>query len=235
MDNFWDFHIHSGLSPCAMDDMTPNNIVNMALIKKLDGIAITDHNSVENLSSFYHLAKIKDIGFLPGIEITTREEIHVLIFFEDLTPVNYIREVLQKNLPDIQNSKEIFGNQLIYSMDDQVIAEEKKLLMNATKLTFEQTLNLSKEIDGVLIPAHVDRKSFSVLSNLGFIPPEFNGKFLEISEGVSKSEFYKEHPSTKKYQILQNSDAHQLTNILERGKANFFNKEPYKSILQSLK
>ena len=235
MDNYWDFHIHSGLSPCAMKDMTPNNILNMALIKELNGVAITDHNSVENLKSFYRLAKNKDIGFLPGVEITTREEIHVLIFFEDLTPVEYIREVLQNNLPDIQNRIEIFGNQFIYDMDDRIIAEETKLLTNATKLSFEKTIELTKEIDGVLIPAHVDRKSFSVLSNLGFIPPEFKGKFLEISNGITKEAFYKTQPDTKKYQLLQNSDAHQLTAILEREGANYFKIEQHESILQLLK
>jgi len=235
MDNFWDFHIHSGLSPCAMEDMTPNNIINMALIKELDGIAITDHNSVENLNPFYHLAKSKGIGFLPGVEITTCEEIHVLIFFEDLTPITYLREILQKSLPDIQNRKEIFGNQLIYNINDQVIAGENKLLTNATELSFEKTLDIAKEIDGVLIPAHVDRKSFSILSNLGFIPPEFKGKFLEISSAISQTEFYNKYPSMKNYKIIQNSDAHQLTSILERVKANFFNKEAHKTILKSLK
>ena len=235
MDSLWDFHIHSGLSPCALDEMTPNNILNMALIKELDGVAITDHNSVENLNSFYHLAKNKDIGFLPGVEITTREEIHVLIFFEDLTPLDYLREVLKRNLPDIENRREIFGSQLIYGMDDKVITEETKLLTNATRLSFGDTLDLAKEIDGVLIPAHVDRKSFSVLSNLGFIPPEFKGKFLEVSIGTSKEAFYKTHPAMKKYHLLQNSDAHQLTAILEREGANYFNIEQHKSILQSLK
>lgn len=235
MDNFWDFHIHSGLSPCALDEMTPHNILNMALIKELDGIAITDHNSVENLNIFHRLAKIKDIGFLPGVEITTREEIHVLLFFEDLTPVNYIREVLEKNLPDIPNRKDIFGSQFIYGMDDQIVAEEGKLLTNATKLSFQDTIELSKDINGVLIPAHVDRKSFSVLSNLGFIPSEFMGKYIEISNGISIKEFYKAHPSTKKHHILQNSDAHQLISILEKENANYFNKEAHKSILQSLK
>jgi 3',5'-nucleoside bisphosphate phosphatase len=235
MNSYWDFHIHSGLSACASKDMTPNNILNMALIKGLDGIAITDHNSVENLESFYHLAKLKDIALLPGIELTTREEIHVLIFFEDLEPVSYLRKVLRQKLPNIKNHKEIFGRQLIYNIEDTVIGEEDKLLTNATSLSLKEALKLTKEIDGALIPAHVDRSSFSVLSNLGFIPPEFNGKFLEISRKITKTEFYEQFPTTNEYKIIQNSDAHDLTSILEREEANIFSAASNASIIQTFK
>ncbi|NBG88964.1 PHP domain-containing protein [Isachenkonia alkalipeptolytica] len=234
MNKFWDFHIHSGLSPCATEEMTPNNILNMAIIKELDGIAITDHNSVGNLASFYHLAKTKDIEFLPGVEITTREEIHVLIFFENLDPLSHIEKVLKEKLPDVKNHKEIFGSQVLFDKQDKVIGEEERLLTNATQLSLKDTMNLAKEIDGILIPAHVDRKSFSVLSNLGFIPPEFDGRFLEVSRGIKKKELYQEFPFVKNYEILQNSDAHQLTDILEKKEANEFHLRKKESIMQAL-
>ncbi len=234
MNKFWDFHIHSGLSPCAMEEMTPNNVLNMASIKGLDGIAITDHNSVGNLESFYRLAKTKDIGFLPGVEITTREEIHVLIFFEDLNPLNHIKKTLKQKLPDMKNHKEIFGRQVLYDQEDMIIGEEERLLTNATKLSLKDTINLAKEIQGVLIPAHIDRKSFSILSNLGFIPPDFDGRFIELSRGINRGEFYKKYPFAKPYEIIQNSDAHQLTDILEKEEANKMHLKPGESIIHAL-
>ncbi len=211
-----DLHIHSGLSPCAENDMTPNNIINMAKIKGLDAIAITDHNSTKNLTSFMKVAQKHNIICIPGVEITTKEEVHILALFSNLTEAMKIQEVLDDRLPKIKNNINIFGNQYIYDENDNIIEEYSRLLINSINLGLMETIDEILRIGGVAIPAHIDRHSFSIISNLGFISPDLELQVVEISRHCNYGNLLKRHPYLVDYKCICNSDAHDLGSILER-------------------
>jgi PHP family Zn ribbon phosphoesterase len=212
-----DFHIHSALSPCADDDMTPNNIVNMACLKKLDIIAITDHNSAANLEAVLNCARGRDILVVPGMEVETMEEVHVLCLFPGLYEALRMQEVVYGALPGLRNQESIFGRQLIFNEHDDIIGCESRLLLTATKLSMDDVFNIVRDMEGAAIPAHVDRGAYSVISNLGMIPENLGIKHVETSKKCNIEEFKKRYPHVCNYKLIKTSDAHSLGNILERG------------------
>lgn len=208
----YDLHIHSALSPCADDDMTPNNIVGMAAIKGLNVIAVTDHNSCGNVRAVIAAAKNYNIIVIPAMEIETQEEVHVVCYFPDVTAAEEMQELVKKSMLGIKNNKQTFGNQLYMDADDEITGEEELLLVSATMLSFQEIFEKVEALGGIAVPAHIDRQSYSVLSNLGFMPPDVNIDAVEItSSGLEK--FKDEYG---KYSILTNSDAHTLGNISEK-------------------
>ncbi|MBQ3053551.1 MAG: PHP domain-containing protein [Clostridia bacterium] len=210
----YDFHIHSALSPCGDEDMTPNNIVNMAYIAGLNAIAITDHNTIGNVKSAMAIGSQLGITVLAGMEIETCEEIHILTLYPSLESAEKAYNVVYNSLPDIKNRPDIFGRQLYLDENDEIIGEEEKLLISPTSLSVEQVFELVKSVGGVAIPAHVDRHSYSILTNLGFISEELDAKRIEISYTVDSIEEYKKsRPDLEKYKVLRNSDAHYLQDI----------------------
>lgn len=209
-----DLHIHSCLSPCGDTDMTPNNIVNMAYIKELDVISVTDHNSIENVEVIMELGRKRGILVIPGMEVTTKEEIHVLCYFESLEDGLEFQEIIYDSLPNIPNRPEIFGRQLICDIQDNIKGEVTKLLLNGTSYSISQINNFTRHFNGVMIPAHVDKKSFSILSTLGFIPEDLKLKTLEVSTNFD-TEKLKNHIDVNRYSFIRNSDAHYLKDINE--------------------
>ena len=214
---YYDFHIHSALSPCGDKDMTPNNIVNMAAIIGLDAIAISDHNSVGNVRAAMKVGEQVGVKVLAGMEVETAEEIHVLTLYETIEAAEEVAKKVYDALPDIKNRPEIFGNQYYMDEDDNIIGEEEKLLISPTSLSTERLLDIVKSVGGLYFPAHVDRHSYSILTNLGFIPEELNIDGIEISKKVSDVGVYLDsRPDLKGYAVLRNSDAHYLTDIAEK-------------------
>lgn len=207
MKIYYDFHIHTALSPCGDESMTPNNIINMALLNELDAIAITDHNTCENVEAVMKVAQNKDIIVIPGIEIETKEEIHVVGLFLDLDSVYNIQTEIFKGLPNIKNKADIFGSQLIFDENDDVIGELDKLLMTACALSLNKVIDIIHEHNGIAILAHIDRPSYSIISNLGMIPDDLNTSILEISRFSQLDEYKKIYTN---YKIVQSSDAHEL-------------------------
>lgn len=214
MNVTYDLHIHSALSPCGDNDMTPNNIVNMAIIKKLDVISITDHNSMRNLIPTFEIAKEKGILVIPGIEVTTKEEVHVLCYFPTIEEGMSFQNIIYESLPNIQNSEEIFGEQLIFDKEDNIKGKLSKMLLNSSKYSLEEINKLVLDFNGVLIPAHVDRDSFSILSNLGFIPNTLSVNCIEVSD-LNKISDIKKVLAIERVKVLKNSDAHFLGDINE--------------------
>jgi hypothetical protein len=212
----YDLHIHSALSPCGDNDMTPNNIVNMSLLKGLDIISITDHNSAKNLPAIIEVAKDKEIVIIPGIEVNTKEEVHLLCYFPTLDDAMAFDKYIESYLPHILNNKEIFGEQLILNSEDKLIGQVDNLLINALHLSIDEIFSLVKKWDGVVIPAHIDRDSYSIISNLGFIPSHLSITTLELSSSVKEENFKNWLKKYKNYQFIQSSDAHSLEKILER-------------------
>ena len=174
-----DLHIHSALSPCADKDMTPNNIVNMAVLKGLDAIAVTDHNSAANLESISKCAKKKGLVFIPGMEVETSEEIHIVCLMPDPESMSMLHDAVQQALPRIDNRPDIWPAAHPDENDNQV-GEEPRMLLTAANLTTDEVFRLVKELNGVAVPAHVDRSSYSILSNLGLVPGELDIRYLEI-------------------------------------------------------
>ncbi|SCY16377.1 PHP domain-containing protein [Alkaliphilus peptidifermentans] len=212
----YDFHIHSGLSPCSEDDMTPNNVVNMAILKGLDAIAITDHNSTLNVEAFTKVASDKKLIIIPGIEVSTKEEVHLIGLFRSLDEAKVFQGIIDQALPKTKNNAKVFGNQLLYNEKDEVIGEYDRLLFNAISLTVEDVVDEVNRLKGIVIPAHIDRNSFSILSNLGFISPALGLTTVEITSGCDINSIEAKHKYLNKYRKIANSDAHNLEAILER-------------------
>jgi len=211
----YDLHIHSCLSPCGDEDMTPANIVNMAKLIGLDVIAVMDHNSCKNCPAVYSYAQKNNIIVIPGMELCTMEEVHVLCFFSELKKAMAFDTFVHERLIKIPNNEKIFGKQEIYNEDDMKIGDEPYLLINATDITFDNLDKLMKEYDGVYIPAHVDKTSTSLISNLGFVPPDADFKCAEIKDASKAGDLKARHPYFNKCNIIYNSDAHTLGEINE--------------------
>lgn len=214
MKIYYDFHIHSALSPCGDKDMTPNNIVNMAYIKGLNAISVTDHNSMLNVEPIMKLGKKRDILVIPGIEVTTKEEVHVLCYFNNLKLGEEFANIIFSSIPDIKNVKEIFGEQLIFDENDNILGEENKLLINSTKYSINEVSRLVEELNGVLIPSHIDKRTNSLVSVLGYVPIDLNIKTVELSSKNNEDLYDKKYSITEIRKIF-NSDAHYLTDISE--------------------
>ena len=203
----YDLHIHTALSPCALEEMSPNNIVNMSLINELSVIAITDHNSCKNVEPIIQLAKESPLVVIPGMEVETKEEIHVVCLFMSTEDVYKMQETVYDHLPKMKNKPKVLGQQLIFDTEDEIVGTEEKLLSFATDLAYEEVIGLTWELGGIAIPAHIDRPSYSVISNLGLLPENRLVKTLEISRFASLEEFEKQYPE---YLVLQSSDTHEL-------------------------
>ena len=214
---YYDFHIHSALSPCADDDMTPNDIVGMAVLNGLDLIAVTDHNSFSNANAVVKAAIGTDLIVLPGVELSTAEEVHVICLFSDMESAKGIEIELSPYYPTLLNRTEIFGNQILLDEKDKVTGEEERMLIAPTTISFDKLYQLVHKYGGAFIPAHIDRDSFSVLSNLGFLPPHLSINTLEISHVGLEKGFDKLNPELlEKHNVIFSSDAHQLWAISDK-------------------
>ena len=180
MSLYYDLHIHSALSPCGDEDMTPNNIVNMAYLKGLDIIAITDHNSCLNARAVMEAGK-GVVKVVPGMEVTTSEEVHTLCLFPDIESAEDMGELVRSKMSGIKNDPRIFGRQLVLNSQDEITGEEENLLVNAIDMDIYEVSAETKKRGGLFIPAHIDKSSYSVTANLGFLPPDLYVDGLEIT------------------------------------------------------
>lgn len=212
MKLYYDFHIHSALSPCGDNDMTPNNLINMSIIKGLDAVALTDHNACENVRAAAAVAGDKII-FIPGMEVETSEEVHIVTLFPTADAAEEMQRILVDSSPFIPNRPEIFGNQYIMDENDELCGEIDRMLVTASGLDIYTVVAAAKDLGGIAYPAHIDRESYSVLSNLGFIPPDLDISAVEITE---KSRAALEGEYSNRYNIITSSDAHYLWDISER-------------------
>lgn len=219
----YDFHMHSCLSPCGDNDMTPNNIAGMASIKKLDAIALTDHNTCRNCEATAKVAKKYGICFIPGMELTTNEEIHVVCLFKKLDKALEWDSYVYSKLIKVKNNENIFGSQNILDENDEIKGTEENLLINATTINFEDVFPLIDKYDGIAIPAHIDKSSNSLLSQFGFIPDNSNFRCVEIHDMTKYRDIVKDNPYILNCRIISDSDAHYLEDINER--INFIHPE----------
>ncbi len=215
MKCYYDFHIHSCLSPCGDIDMTPNNIVNMSVIKGLDAIAVTDHNCGENLPALYECAKGK-LTLLFGMEVESCEEVHMVCLFATYNDCKKMQDRILEDKNHIKNDADIFGEQIIMDENDNIVGSVDELLVSATNLSVYDVVSAAHEYGGVCIAAHVDKSSYSILSNLGFIPDDLEIDCIEVSKNKDYDELLREWEYLGKYKSVFSSDAHYLMDISEK-------------------
>lgn len=210
MELFYDLHIHSCLSPCGSDEMTPNNIVNMAYLKGLDIISVTDHNTGKNCNVISRLAEKLGILVIPGMEIQTKEEVHILCYFTHMDALDAFEIELDQHRIQMLNRPENFGNQWVMDEDDIKVEDYPLALILSVSISLDQLKALVEKFGGVIVPAHVNKSSNSMLSNLGFIPETLDLKFVEVFMNAPAPKSILDH-----YGLLKNSDAHTLGIISE--------------------
>jgi 3',5'-nucleoside bisphosphate phosphatase len=211
MKAYCDLHIHSCLSPCCDDDMTPWDLVGMAKVKGLDVIALTDHNSALNVPAALEAGKVYGVQVIPGMEITTREEVHLLAYFMNAETALAFGAEIYAHLPDVANRETLFGNQLVIGLDDKPTGKVDKLLLNATDLSLEEVRALAEKYGGVTVPAHINRVGNGMLGVLGMMPPLPDYPVVEVAAHIPCPE-----EATRGRTVVCSSDAHRLTDIAER-------------------
>jgi hypothetical protein len=207
-----DLHIHSCLSPCGEEEMRPRAIVSQALAMGLDMIAICDHNSAENIPAFLRAGSEKGLTVLPGIEVTSKEEIHLLALFNRQEDCMILQNLIYQNLLG-ENVEDVFGCQTMVNEKDETIGINQKMLIGATLLPLERIVSAVGSLRGVTIASHIDRQAFSLLGQLGFIPEGLSLDGLEISPRTSIEEAQKRFHAYRCYSFVRFSDAHHLEDI----------------------
>ena len=215
MKLYCDLHLHSCLSPCGDDDMTPNNIVNMAKLGGLTCIALTDHNTCGNCRATALAARQAGIGFLPGVEVSTAEDIHCVCLFPDCDRAETFSAELYRQLPPVRNRPDLFGRQLYLDWLDRPVGEEERLLLNATGISIIQLPRLAEQYGGICYPAHIDKNANSVLAILGAVPAECGFDCLELSPRYQSGSRLDVEAAISGKRVVVSSDAHYLWDIAE--------------------
>jgi len=208
-----DLHIHSTLSPCASLEMSPAAIVGRARQLALDLIAVTDHNSMANAFVAASLGEKAGVKVLFGMEAQTREDVHVLCYFEERLGAERFNERAYALLPDVRNNPDYFGDQVVVDEQDTIVRHEEKLLVNALDITLIGLLELVRLHGGLAVPAHVEAPPYGLLANLGMVPVELAGSPLEIAYESSHEQALQAFPGLRLHPLLRNSDAHYLKDI----------------------
>ena len=219
-----ELHIHTVLSPCAGVEMIPPLIVQTALQHGLNLIAITDHNASDNVSAVIKAAENTPLTVLPGMELQTQEDVHVLCLFDTLEQLSELQNLVDLKLPDIKNNIEFFGEQFIVDHSGEFVRQKEQLLITATQMSFEEAFHAVADLGGLFIPAHVNRQVFGLIYHLGFVPPDLPIDALEISRQISIEQALEEYPQIKDYPLIQSGDVHYLDDFL--GVNRFLIKEP---------
>jgi predicted metal-dependent phosphoesterase TrpH len=201
-----DLHIHTCLSPCAELEMAPTFIAEKAVRAGLDMIAVCDHNAAGNVLSVRSAGKERGLAVIGGMEITSREEVHVLGYFDNDADLYAVESIVQDNLPG-ENDQSVFGEQILLNENNEAVDMCNKLLIGATDLPLAAIIELIHQHSGLAVAAHIDRTSFSILSQLGFMPPGIQLDAVELrdtDQAVAGAEAFP---------AIRSSDAHRLAEI----------------------
>lgn len=209
-----ELHVHTVLSPCAELEMLPPLIVQTALDQGIHWIAITDHNATANIAAVQKAALGTPLTIIPGIELQTREEVHNLCLFDTLEQAELFQNWVNQHLPDLENQPDYFGEQLVVDEAGDFIRREPRLLITSADLSIEQACQKVHQLDGIFIPAHVNRKAFGLLANLGLVPEDLNADALEISRHLKPSQALQQFPQLKSFPLIQSGDVHRLEEFI---------------------
>ncbi len=209
-----EFHVHTVLSPCAEIEMIPPLIVEEALSRGIQWIAITDHNASANVEAVINAAKGTDLTITAGMEVQTQEEIHSLCLFDTLDQILAFQQFIDAALPPLENRPDFFGEQLVVDETGDFIRRETRLLLNSAALSIREAWEKVQELGGLFIPAHIDRKAFGMIANLGFIPIDTPIEALEISRHTTPALARSAYPQIGQTPLIKSGDAHRLNEFL---------------------
>ena len=209
-----DLHVHTVLSPCAGVEMIPPLIVQEALQRNINLIAITDHNASANISAVQKAARNTPLTVLPGMELQTEEDVHSLCLFDTLDQVESFQAFVNAKLPPIKNKPDFFGEQFVVDETGDFIRREDQLVILSANINLKEAQRKVAELDGLFIPAHINRKAFGLFSHLGLLPEDMPIDALEISRHISMEEAIQKYPGISKYPLIQNGDVHFLADFL---------------------
>ena len=218
----YDLHLHSCLSPCGDDDSHPADLAGLACLLGLQIVALTDHNSCKNTGAFVRAAEQAcarqghRMLALAGMELTTSEEAHLVCLFPDVERAMIFDGLVEKRLPAHPNRPEIFGRQILRSAEDEELGDYENLLIPATGFSLAEAAKTVRELGGVSYPAHIDRMSYSVLSNLGFFPDDCGFTAYELADMSRRPDLEAANPVLKGLLALTSSDAHRLEDMGSR-------------------
>lgn len=230
-----DMHIHTVLSPCGSLEMSPKKILEEAARKRLDFIGIADHNSTKNCEVIKKLAGEYGLEVFCGAEINTKEEVHCLAFFEKTEELQIFQTFIDNNLPDIKNKPEIFGHQVMVDANENILEEIEPLLIAALKAGITEVEKKAHELNGIFIPAHIDRVYNGLINQLGIIPEDMQADAFEIYKTSDYQKFIQTHkPIIDQASIIKNSDAHHPEDIGEPFTWYFLKKLDFSHIKQAL-
>lgn len=208
-----DLHIHSVLSPCGDQNMSPRNIISRAREMQIDIFGISDHNSTRHGPLMRRLGKEQGVFVLTGAEVNSREEVHCLTFFENDDDLGIFQQYLDRHLMPFPNDPAYYGHQVVVDENDNILHEEKNLLVYSLDQGIDQIEREVHSLNGLFIPAHIDRPVTSLISQLGFVPHDIKADALELSRYTNKDEFLKVNPYLSDFSFLHNSDAHFIEHI----------------------
>ena len=194
--------------------MIPPFIVRAAISLGINLLAITDHNASANVAAVQQAAAGTTLTVLPGMELQTREEVHLLCLFDTLQQLEQWQQFVDEHMPPIENNIEFFGEQFVVDDSGDFIRRETQLLLTSAEIDLAEACERVQQLGGLAIPAHVNRKAFSLLANLGFVPAGLPVPALEISRHVSPAQACQLFPQIAGFPLIQNGDAHRLNELL---------------------
>ena len=210
----YDLHIHSCLSPCGDNEMTPYNLTNMAKICGCDIIALTDHNTCLNCESAMKVGEDIGLTVVPGMELCTSEEIHCICLFSELSNALSFSDYVQSTLPPVKNREKIFGNQYIMDEKDNILSSFETLLTTASGISIESLDEMMKDYGGLWYPAHIDRNSYSIISSLGDFSESLEAPCFELTYEADENLYREKYTATKNKRLIRSSDAHYLEKLM---------------------
>jgi hypothetical protein len=221
-----DLHVHSVLSPCAEVEMTPRNIILHAAEHGIDILAITDHNACDNVTAAMDAAKETNVTVIPGMEVETKEEVHLIVLFEKMRQLKAWEIFVQAHMSGRLNDEKRFGAQFVVDAEDELIRVKPEMLLASLTCGVGEVSAQVAALGGICIASHVDRPTYSILAQLGFIPPDVNLTAVEISRLTNPKEAMVRLPAIGKLPMVTASDAHTIDDFLSGPKTIFYMEEP---------
>ena len=209
----FDLHIHTALSACAENVMSPGQILSKAKESGLDMIAITDHNASANIRAAIHFGEKLGVKVFPGIEVTALEEVHILGLFQNADELEDFQKLVDSALPTGKNIAEISGYQLIFDSSDEIIDVDENIRNIGLSLPSDRIISEIKKRNGYVIPAHIYTRIYSLISQLGFIDPAAGFDALEIAAPMWNRDGFKLGQRIEGYPVISGSDSHFLESV----------------------
>ncbi len=208
-----DLHIHTVLSPCGDLEMSPSNIIHKAKEMEMDCIGITDHNSTLHAKLCREIGREEGVYVFMGAEVTSQEEAHCLCFFDKDEELDEFQDWLDERLIKIELNEERFGYQLVVNREEEIIDQKEFLLTSAIDADLDEIFEKVVSLNGLFIPAHINKGATSLISQLGFVPPDIKAHSFELTRFISKTDFIKKNAYLKHYQFIHSSDSHFIDDI----------------------